>query len=89
MSQVLELSKPIDAYGEEVTTLELKEPTSGDIIKLGHPLNINPDQSWSFRTNVIAGYIAKLGAIPMKSVEQLSPSDFNTASVMVASFFME
>ena len=80
------LSKTITAHGEEVTELDLREPTGGDFIDLGHPLIINADGSFSFNMGVVAAYISRLGKIPPWSVRDIVPSDLQTLAVQVSGF---
>ncbi|MBL4763493.1 MAG: phage tail assembly protein [Gammaproteobacteria bacterium] len=83
----LTLNKAIDVRGEEVSELELEEPTGGDVIDLGQPMNIAQDGSFSFKMDVVAKYVVKLAKIPMSSVREISPSDLMACAVMVAGFF--
>lgn len=82
----IKLSKPIQAHGEEVTELEIQEPTTGDLIDLGDPMSISDDSSITFKNDVIAKYISRLAKIPMSSVRELSRSDFTECKTVVAGF---
>lgn len=77
------------AHGNEITEFELREPTGGDVIDLGQPMNINADESFNFRMDVVAKYVTRLGKIPASTVRELTPSDLMACAVTVAGFFGE
>lgn len=82
----IKLSKPINAHGEDVSELELAEPSTGDLIDLGDPMTINSDESICFKNDVIAKYISRLAKIPMSSVRELARADFIACKTAVAGF---
>lgn len=84
----IKLAKPVKAHGEEVSTLELREPTTKDIRELGYPLDIG-DGSARPNAKVICHYVSRLAAVPMSTVDSLRPSDFNEALQAVLGFFEE
>jgi len=86
------LTGKITAHGEEVSHLELREPTTEDLMELGHPTLLLPSADGAgvgveVRPKVIGNYIARLGKIPPSSVKQLSLKDFETCSGVVMGFF--
>jgi len=85
----IKLSQPITAHGETIDSITLREPTGGDFIDIGHPLNINSDESFYFRMDVIAKYIVRLGKIPSSAVREISPNDLQKIALEVASFLGE
>ena len=92
MSVSIPLSKPIKAHGDEVSELELREPTTKDIIELGLPTLIIPGADGQstgieIRQPVVARYVSRLAAIPMGSVEALAPKDFSLCTAAVMGFF--
>ena len=92
MSLTIQLKSLIQAHGEEVSQLTLREPTTEDIIDLGTPMLIvigadGKSTGIEMRQPVIAAYISRLGAIPMSSVKSLKPRDFSAVSASVMSFF--
>lgn len=88
MSMKHKLRKPIQAHGEEIEQLDMREPTGADIRELGLPYRINPEDSTIIvDARVVAKYISSLGAIPSSSVDQLSGSDFSALSMAVVGFF--
>jgi hypothetical protein len=89
MATVIKLKKPIDAHGEQVSELELRDITGGDVIDLGQPMNVNADESFNFRMDVVARYVSRLAAIPMSSVREMSPGDLTNCAAEIAGFFGE
>ena len=92
MSVVITLKTPIQAHGEEVSEITLREPTTEGIIEIGLPTLMVVSEDGSVggvevRQKVIARYIMKLAAIPMSSVKALSVADFSTAQAGVMGFF--
>ncbi len=86
------LSKPITAHGEETAELNFREPTTEDVMQIGVPQLLIPSADGEsvgveVRTKVVGQYIARLAAIPMSSVKQLSIKDFNACTGVVMGFF--
>lgn len=84
----IELTKPITAHGAEVTALELREPSAGDIMECGYPLAIGDGEAKP-QADIVGKLIAKLAGIPPSSVKAMSLADFNTAMGVILSFFGE
>ncbi|MEJ8324389.1 MULTISPECIES: phage tail assembly protein [Kosakonia] len=87
MSELV-LTKPIQAHGETISVLELREPTGKDVRELGFPYVTTGDAGVRLDAGVVAKYIARLGNIPPSSVDTMSPADLNTISWEVAGFFL-
>jgi len=88
----VQLSKPITAHGEETAELTFREPTVKDIRQIGLPQRLVPSTdgesvSVEVRADIVGQYIARLAAIPMSSVKQLSIKDFNACTGVVMGFF--
>lgn len=85
------LSKPITVHGEEVTELELREPTGEDVIALGFPylivLGDGDEQAIEMRPKVISRYASRLAGIPPSSLNKISPADFSVVTGAVIGFF--
>lgn len=85
------LTKPITAHGQEISGIELREPTGQEIIDIGFPYLIMPgdadEPAIEIRTKVIGKYISKLGNIPPSSVGQLSGPDISALMGVVMGFF--
>lgn len=85
------LTKPITAHGEEITELELREPTGEDVMSLGYPYLIiigdGDTQAIELRPKVVGRYVSKLAGIPPSSLNTVSPADFNVLTGVVMGFF--
>jgi hypothetical protein len=79
----IELSTPIEAHGERLTSLTLRPLRVADIQEL--PLDVfNRAQVDPRRVN---DYIVRLAGIPMSSVLQLDPADWFEIMLAVVGFF--
>lgn len=88
----VKLTKPITAHGEEVAELIFREPTTEDVMQIGVPQLLIPSADGEsvgveVRAKVVGQYIARLAAIPLSSVKQLSIKDFNVCTGAVMGFF--
>jgi hypothetical protein len=86
---VIQLSKPIEAFGETHSVLELRKPTAKDIRACGLPFSLDGKNNIIIKTEECALLIARLTGIPGSAVDQLSAPDFNAALVAVIGFFGE
>ena len=84
----IKLIKPITAHDQEITEIELREPTTGDVMECGYPLTIG-DGVATPNADVIGKIIARLSGIPPSSVKQLSVPDFQVCVGVVLGFFGE
>ncbi|WP_299377300.1 phage tail assembly protein [uncultured Kiloniella sp.] len=73
----VELTKPIQAHGDEVSVLSLKEPTWGDMMKMGKATD---DMA------KVASIIESCAEIPLSSVKSMSPQDVGNAMKALAPF---
>lgn len=85
----LTLSKPIQAHNAETSELELAEPTGKDVRELGFPFKHYADGSIQFLADKTSAYLVRLAKIPLSSVDQMSPSDINNASMVISNFFQQ
>jgi hypothetical protein len=84
---VHELSKPIKAHGEELTRLELREPTAKEVREIGLITDLSGRNKTSLNMEVVADYIVSLAGIPKSSVDQLSAKDFQNIGIKLLIFF--
>lgn len=84
----IKLTKPIDAHGEQITALTLREPVAEDVMVCGYPLTIG-DAEATPNAAAIGKLIARLGGIPPSSVKAMHMADFNKAMGVILSFFGE
>lgn len=88
-SKFIKLEKPIKAHDEEIDALVLRKPTGKDVRELGLPYRIGSDESVNMNADIVAKYVSRLAAIPMSSVDMMTPVDMNAACWAVAGFFMD
>lgn len=77
------LTRQIEAHGEKIDKLTIREPTVAEIRKCGYPIDGNA------RLDAEAGakLIAACAEIPPSSVDAMSPKDFTAAMGALAGFF--
>lgn len=90
---VLVLRKPVQGGdGEEVKTLKFREPTGGDIERIGNPVLIDMLGSdtprISFDAKAMTAMMAMLAAVPPSTIRALHPRDWNTGAWQLVRFFM-
>ena len=86
---VLKLAKPIQAYGDSVTELTLREPTVADARALKSlPYSFGEDGVPRPLLDVCARYIARLAGVPESAVDQRGAHEFHTLTWAGVSFFI-
>lgn len=88
---VVKLRKPVIANGDEVSELAFREPTGGDIERVGNPVNIDiisaDTPKITFEAKAMTQMMALLAAVPPSTVRQMHPKDWNSAAWALANFF--
>lgn len=90
MSVIVKLKKPIKVGEEDVTELELREPTVKDITEIGYPYRVSQSTSGSgmeILPAVVIKYVSKLAAVPPSALNGLSISDLTALQTEVMNFF--
>ena len=92
MSATVKLSRPIQAHGEEVSEITLREPTADDVMQIGSPQLLVPSADGEsagveIRAKVIGQYITRLASIPPSSVKALPIVDFMQCQQVIMGFF--
>ncbi|KDD50170.1 phage tail assembly protein [Bordetella bronchiseptica] len=89
MSEEFPLTRKIKAHGEEVSALTIRELQPADARMVGAlPYYIAGDESVRIDPAAAAKHIVKMTGIPMGSVDQLHPVDFNALCWRAAGFFL-
>lgn len=86
----VKLTKAITAHGEEISELDLREPTGKDVQELGFPyivLMTGDDQALQIQAKTVGKYVSRLAAVPPSTIDQLSASDLSALSGVVLGFF--
>jgi hypothetical protein len=87
----LELSRPVEAHGQQVSTLVFREPTGRDLLNVGNPVIFDPisdppkiihDER---RMNAM---MSALAGVPPSSIMAMSPRDWITAAWGLTPFFV-
>lgn len=86
---LITLKKPIQAHGEEVKEILLREPTGKDIRVNGYPFTMNTDGQVVLLGSVVCKYVGTLADLPPGSVDQLSATDLNALGWAIAGFFLQ
>ncbi len=83
-SLTVTLRKPVQAHGEELSRISMREPTPADLMELGSPMLMIPGSDGGvgldIRHGVVARYISRLGGIPLSSVKEMNITDFMACS---------
>lgn len=82
------LNKPIMAHDEELTELDIHEPTAKLARQLGLPYRFDENGIPYPVASITAKYIERLAKIPASSVDELSVFDFNNLTMLVTGFFI-
>ena len=93
MKGLITLTKAIQAHGKELTELELREPTTEEVMEEGYPYLVVQGNGGvsgvQLQPKVVARYVMRLAGIPLSSVKQLSVQDLQKAQAVVMGFFGE
>lgn len=84
------LSKPVEAHGERLAVLTLREPTGKDITAAGMPLRFagaGDAMQAEIDAAPMSRMIARLAGVPPSAVDALSASDWMEAATGVLLFF--
>ena len=84
---ILTLLQPINAHGQDVTTLTIRPPTGKDLRTCGYPFIIGNEGVQIIDAAAIAKLLANCAQIPPSSVDQLSPADWTSGMTAIISFF--
>ena len=91
-SVTLRLRKPVTANGDEVSELKFREPTGGDIERIGCPVIIDFLSSdvpkTTFDSKIMTQMMAHLAGVPPSAIKAMNPRDCNTGAWMLSPFFM-
>jgi hypothetical protein len=87
----LTLRKQVIAHGETVSELIFREPTAGDIERIGNPITValyenNPKMHFEAQTMTMM--MAHLATVPPSTIRSMHPKDWNNGAWKLANFFM-
>ncbi len=85
------LRKPIQANGEEVNSLDFREPTGGDIERAGNPVVLDvfsgENPKITFDEKKMTAMMGLLATVPPSTIRQLHPKDWNSIAWQLVHFF--
>lgn len=90
---VIQLRKKIIANGEEVSELRFREPTGGDIERVGtNPVQMDfsggETPNLKFDAKAMTQMMSLLAAVPPSAIRQMHPKDWNWAAWQLGGFFV-
>jgi hypothetical protein len=87
----LPLRKKVIANGEEVDELNFREPTGGDIERIGCPITLSVFEAQPkpvYDGAVMTAMMAHLAAVPPSTIRHLDPRDWQNGAMMLFHFFV-
>lgn len=81
----IQLSEPVQAHGETITSITLRPPRGKDLIECGVPADAEgrPDERRA------AALISRLAAVPPSTLEAMAARDFMAVMTALVPFFQE
>ena len=87
MAIQIKLKKKINVLDKDIDTIELREPTTRDVRKLGMPITIGADENAGMNMDVCAKYLVALSNLTDGDIDKLSVEDFVEAAMRIVAFF--
>jgi hypothetical protein len=87
----ISLTKPIHAYGEDLSELTFREPSGGDIAAAGMPVRFDlskAEPDIEFNATEMTAMLSRLASVPPSSIALLTAGDWISAAYAVAPFFV-
>ena len=88
---LLPLRKKVIANGEEVDELKFREPTGGDIERIGCPIVLSVFEAQPkpiYDGAIMTLMMAHLATVPPSTIRQLDPRDWQNGAMMLFHFFV-
>ena len=87
---VVKLRKSVIANGDEVMELTFREPTAGDIDRVGCPVLIDPFgdvPKYTFDSKLMTQMMSLLAAVPPSTIKHMHTKDWFNAAWLLLGFF--
>jgi hypothetical protein len=87
----LVLRKRVIANGEETNEIKFREPTAGDIERVGNPVLVGMYENSPkihFDSSIMTQMMARLAGVPPSTIRSMHPKDWNNGAWLLANFFM-
>jgi len=88
---ILPLRKNVIANGESVAELKFREPTGGDIERVGCPIVLSVFEQQPkpiFDGPIMTLMMAHLATVPPSTIRQMDPRDWQNGAMMLFHFFV-
>lgn len=82
------LKKAIQAHGEDISELELQDPSFEQIQKIGLPVASDSNGNFTVNAQIALKYVPELSGVPPSSLKLLGAYDINQLCWAVWRFFM-
>jgi phage terminase large subunit-like protein len=85
------LSKPIQAYGEDVSVLKMRKPTGKDLIQVGNPVTFYPHVEpvkIEHDMGRVVQMAARMANVPSSSIERMDPDELTALAWAISPFFI-
>jgi hypothetical protein len=88
---ILPLRKNVQAHGEMIDHLEFREPTGGDIERIGNPVILsifeaNPKPVYD--AAIMTLMMSHLAQVPTSTIRSMASRDWNNGALMLFNFFV-
>ena len=83
---IMPLAKPIQAHGEEITSLTFRPMIAKDIRQCGIPFTMT-EHGQRFDASVVTKLIVACAGIPTSSLDQMELGDFQAAIGVILGFW--
>lgn len=92
MTKEVPLTSTVEAHGEKITVLALREPRGKDIRQSGNPFQMVADRNTGeanpvFDADASARLLSNLAGVPLSTIDALSAADFFSAQLALLDFF--
>lgn len=78
------LSRPIRAQGQDVTALDFRQPSAGDLMDCGFPYG--GEDGGKVDTAAVGNLISRLANVPLASVRTMGSRDFLACLKVIGGF---
>jgi hypothetical protein len=83
----LRLRKEVVAHGEKVMKLTFKEPTGGDIERVGNPVAMGAG-GIHFEAPIMSAMMSHLAGVPTSTIRMMHSKDWSNAAFTIWGFFV-
>ena len=83
----IKLTQKINVLGQDINTIELREPTTRDVRRLGMPITVATSGAAEINMDVCAKYVVALSNLTDGDIDKMSIDDFMNVAMMVVGFF--